>query len=192
VIFGAGALKGLEMSEAISNIGGHETDSALFLADESDTFARFYADSKDAVYRAVLLARGDPGRAEDAVQEAFAHAYAAWDRVRFHPNPVGWVARVALNESASVARVLRRERLYPPEPPAPAPERPLDARLIRLVWALPARQRQVIALRILLELSTEESARVLGISSGTVTAHLHRALGSLREQIDEQTKEVIR
>ena len=159
-------------------------------AEGFDTFAGFYADSKDAVYRAVLLARRDPRRAEDAVQEAFARAYAAWDRVRLHPNPVGWVARVALNESASVARRLRRESLDPPEPPAPAAERPLDAGLIRLVWALPRRQRQVVALRILLELSTEETASVLGIASGTVTAHLHRALSSLRERIDEQSNEV--
>jgi RNA polymerase sigma factor (sigma-70 family) len=159
-------------------------------ADGFDTFAGFYADSKDAVYRAVLLARRDPRRAEDAVQEAFARAYAAWDRVCLHPNPVGWVARVALNESASVARRLRRESLDPPEPTAPAAERPLDAGLIRLVWALPRRQRQVVALRILLELSTEETARVLGISSGTVTAHLHRALSSLRERIDERSNGV--
>jgi DNA-directed RNA polymerase specialized sigma24 family protein len=103
-------------------------------ADGFDTFAGFYA-----VYRAVLLARRDPRRAEDAVQEAFARAYAAWDRVCLHPNPVGWVARVALNESASVARRLRRESLDPPEPTAPAAERALDAGLIRLVWALPRR-----------------------------------------------------
>jgi RNA polymerase sigma factor (sigma-70 family) len=156
-----------------------------------DSFARFYVDSRDAVYRAVLLARRDPGRAEDAVQEAFARAYAAWDQVRSHPNPAGWVARVALNESASVARLLRRERPDPPDLPAPADEGPLDAGLVRLVWALPRRQRQVIALRILLELSTEETAGVLGIASGTVTAHLHRALCSLRERIDEQTKEFL-
>jgi RNA polymerase sigma factor (sigma-70 family) len=179
------------MSEAIAITGGNETESRLSPVDGAGTFARFYADSRHAVYRAVLLARRDPGRAEDAVQEAFARAYAAWDRVGSHPNPVGWVARVALNESASVARALRRERRDPPDLAGPAAERPLDAGLIRLVWGLPRRQRQVIALRILLELSTEETARVLGISPGTVTAHLHRALGSLRERIDEQTGEAL-
>jgi RNA polymerase sigma factor (sigma-70 family) len=178
------------MSNADPIIGPRESEPAPFPADAGDTFARFYTDSKDAVYRAVLLARRDPGRAEDAVQEAFARAYAAWHSVRSHPNPVGWVARVALNESASVARRLRRERPDPPDLPAPAPARPLDAALIRLVWALPRRQRQVVALRVLLELSTEESARTLGISAGTVTAHLHRALSTLRERIDEQTKEL--
>lgn len=177
------------MSEVMLVSGRRETESGS-RADGFDTLAGFYADSKDAVYRAVLLSRRDPRRAEDAVQEAFARAYAAWDRVRSHPNPVGWVARVALNESASVARRLRRESLDPPEPPAPAAERPLEAGPMRLVWALPRRQRQVVALRILLELSTEETARVLGIASGTVTAHLHRALSSLRERIDEQNNEV--
>jgi RNA polymerase sigma factor (sigma-70 family) len=177
------------MPEANPITGLRMAHPAPLTADGADTFARFYTESKDAVYRALLLARRDPGRAEDAVQEAFARAYASWHEVRSHPNPVGWVARVALNESASVARVLRRERPDPPDLPAPAAERPLDAGLIRLVWALPRRQRQVIALRILLELNTEESARALGISAGTVTAHLHRALGSLRERIDDQHKE---
>jgi RNA polymerase sigma factor (sigma-70 family) len=181
----------VEVSEAIPITGPHETESIRSPTVATDSFARFYADSKHAVYRAVLLARRDPGRAEDAVQEAFARAYAAWDRVRSHPNPVGWVARVALNESVSVARLLRRERPVIPDLPAPAADRPLDAGLVRLVWALPRRQRQVIALRILLELSTEETARVLGIAPGTVTAHLHRALSGLRGRIDEQTKEVL-
>jgi DNA-directed RNA polymerase specialized sigma24 family protein len=177
------------MPESNPIIGPRKGECPPCPADAADTFARFYTDSKDAVYRAVLLARRDPGRAEDAVQEAFARAYVRWDRVRSHPNPVGWVARVALNESASIARVLRRERPDPPDLPIPAAEPPPDAGLIRLVWGLPRRQRQVIALRVLLELSTEESAQVLGISAGTVTAHLHRALGSLRDRIDEQTRE---
>jgi RNA polymerase sigma factor (sigma-70 family) len=149
------------------------------------SFASFYRDSKDAVYRAVLLASRHPARAEDAAQEAFAKAYVRWDEVGRYANPVGWVVRVALNESRSAARVFRREQPHPPELPATPDAGPLDRELVRLVWRLPARQRQVIALRILLELSTEETAGALGISRGTVTAHLHRALTTLRAQISD-------
>jgi predicted RNA polymerase sigma factor len=47
---------------------------------------------------------------------------------------------------------------------------------------LPARQRQVITLRVLLDLDTETTARVLGISPGTVRAHLHRAIAAMRSE----------
>jgi len=52
--------------------------------------------------------------------------------------------------------------------------------------ALPERQRQVIGLRLLLDLSTEQTAEALGVAPGTVTAHLHRALSSLRRQLTQE------
>jgi RNA polymerase sigma factor (sigma-70 family) len=47
---------------------------------------------------------------------------------------------------------------------------------------LPARQRQVIALRLFLDLDTAQTARTLGIAPGTVTAHLTRAIATLRAE----------
>jgi RNA polymerase sigma factor (sigma-70 family) len=48
---------------------------------------------------------------------------------------------------------------------------------------LPARQRQVIALRLFLDLDTRQTAQVLGIAPGTVKEHLGRALASLRDDL---------
>lgn len=45
---------------------------------------------------------------------------------------------------------------------------------------LPARQRQVVALRLFLDLDTAGTAQVLGIAPGTVQAHLGRAMAALR------------
>ena len=47
---------------------------------------------------------------------------------------------------------------------------------------LPERQRQVIALRVFLDLDTAATGRALGIAPGTVSAHLARAIAALREQ----------
>jgi RNA polymerase sigma factor (sigma-70 family) len=52
--------------------------------------------------------------------------------------------------------------------------------LIKAVVALPDRQREVVALRIFLDLDTAQTSDVLGIAPGTVTAHLHRAMTTLR------------
>jgi DNA-directed RNA polymerase specialized sigma24 family protein len=48
---------------------------------------------------------------------------------------------------------------------------------------LPARQRQVVALRLFLDLDTGRTAEVLGIAPGTVTAHLARAIAALRHDL---------
>jgi DNA-directed RNA polymerase specialized sigma24 family protein len=48
---------------------------------------------------------------------------------------------------------------------------------------LPARQRQVVALRLFLDLDTDHTAGVLGIAPGTVQAHLGRAIAALRNDL---------
>ena len=45
---------------------------------------------------------------------------------------------------------------------------------------LPARQREVVALRLILDLDTAHTAEVLGIAPGTVMAHMGRAMAALR------------
>ncbi len=150
-----------------------------------DDFGDFYAARKDAVYRAVLVAtRGQPG-AEDAVAEAFTRAYARWAAVRAHPDPTAWVLRTALNEQRSWWRRLRRELLGDPPERGTRDRDPggLDERLRAMVLALPRRQREVVALRLLADLSAEETGRSLRIGAATVHVHLHRALATLRAQL---------
>jgi len=52
-----------------------------------------------------------------------------------------------------------------------------------IVLRLPERQRQVVALRLFLDLDTAQTADVLGIAAGTVTAHLARAIAALRQEL---------
>ncbi|MDQ3691244.1 MAG: sigma-70 family RNA polymerase sigma factor [Chloroflexota bacterium] len=148
------------------------------------SFADFYSAHRDAVYRGVLVATRNPQRAEDAVQEAFMRAYDRWETVREHERPRAWVARVALNVATSWWRRHGREQANPPDRPAPPDVRPMDADLVRLVWALPERQRQVVALRVLADLSVADTAAALAIAEGTVKATLHRALGRLRAGLE--------
>jgi RNA polymerase sigma factor (sigma-70 family) len=150
------------------------------------SFERFYTEARDPVFRAVLLATRDRPRAEDAVQETFTRAYRDWERIRDHPNQRAWVVRVALNSHRSMWRRLWREAAVPPPDVAAAPtEDRFDEALIGRVWSVPRRQREVVALRILLDQSTEQTSAALGIAPGTVTAHLHRALTSLRRGLEE-------
>jgi RNA polymerase sigma-70 factor (ECF subfamily) len=159
-----------------------------------DGFGEFYAVRKDAVLRAVIVAtRGQRG-AEDAVAEAFSRAYARWDTVRRHPNPSAWVIRTALNEQRSWWRKMHREvpTAGSDVPAGDAASDQLSQDIRTLVSTLPKRQREVVGLRILADLSAEETATLLGIAPATVHVHLHRALSTMRTRLSADRSDVAR
>jgi RNA polymerase sigma factor (sigma-70 family) len=123
--------------------------------------------------------------AEDQVAEAFARAWVSWRKVSHHPAPRAWVVRTALNAGASWWR--RRARELPlagNDVAAPdSPRAGLDTVVLTALRRLPARQREVIVLRVFLDLDVETTARQLGIAPGTVRAHLSRAVTALRNEL---------
>ena len=153
-------------------------------------FAEFYRESRDECLFAVLVSVGDRDTAQDLVAEAFARAWASWRTVSRHPAPAAWVVRTALN--AGISRWRRRRREVPVPDLALVADQPasgevsgssVDPRIMAALLRLPARQRQVVALRLFLDLDTAGTAQVLGIAPGTVQAHLGRALAALRDDL---------
>src|SRR5690349_11269174 len=152
-------------------------------------FAEFYRRSRDDCLRTVLISVGDQDHAQELVAEAFARAWASWRTVSSHPAPAAWVVRTALNANISWWR--RRRREVPiPDPSAIAdlastdhPGGPVDPWIMAALLRLPARQRQVVALRLFLDLDTGQTAEALGIAPGTVQAHLGRAIAALRADL---------
>src|SRR6266699_2780114 len=130
-------------------------------------FAEFYRESCDDCLRAVLVSVGNRDTAQDLVDEAFARAFASWRTVSRHPAPAAWVIRTALN--ANISRWRRRRREVPvPDPGVvtdlPAGQEPPDSliepRIKAALMRLSARQRPVVALRLLLDLDTQRTAEV--------------------------------
>ena len=150
---------------------------------EDEDFAAFYEQARAECLRAVYAAVGDWSVAEDATAEAFARAYASWRKVCKHPAPRAWVVRTALNTHVSWWRRRRREVAWDASHDAEdrSPEgSQIDRQVMQALKGLPARQREVVVLRIFLDLDTKTTARVLGVSPGTVMTHLSRALAALR------------
>src|SRR3954447_8834959 len=150
-------------------------------------FEAFFASTKDRVFRAVLVSVRDRALAEDAVSEAYTRALDDWVHVAVHPVPVAWVVRTAMNVARSHQRRTRRVVLMSPPEIGVHDEPPTDPDLVGRVLALPERQRQVVGLRILLDLSTEQTADLLGIAPGTVTAHLYRALSRIETDLTRES-----
>jgi RNA polymerase sigma-70 factor (sigma-E family) len=152
-------------------------------------FADFYRASWEPCLRAVAASVTDPRQAEDLVAEAFAKAWVSWREVRDHPAPRAWVVRTALNTGVSWWRRRRREVTLTGQEPGTQEPRPealsagMDATLLGAVRRLPAREREVVVLRVFLDLDTETTARHLGIAAGTVRAHLSRAIAALRQEV---------
>lgn len=161
-------------------------------SDRLEQFSAFYEATKTPVFRAVLLARaGDRHAAEDAVAEAYERAFLRWQKLADHPNPVAWVIRTAINHRTSMWR--RHGRQQPPRAdPAMTPvSQLLDPSLIRMIRDLPKGQREVLALRVLLDFSTEQTAEALGVKQGTVKTQLHRALQQLRAHLMDSAAEEV-
>jgi RNA polymerase sigma factor (sigma-70 family) len=161
-------------------------------------FAEFYRRSADECLRSVLVSVGDQDMAQELVDEACARAWASWRTVSKHPAPKAWVVRTALNVNISRWRRRRREISVPD--PGLVAERAaanggaaadsVDPRIMAALMRLPGRQRQVVALRLFLDLDTGRTAEVLGIAPSTVKAHLARALAALRDLIPTPEQEI--
>lgn len=158
-------------------------------------FAEFYRASRDVCLRAVLAGVGDRDTADDLVAEAFARACASWRTVSAHPAPAAWVVRTALNTHVSWWRHRRRELLV--SDPGRAAGRPaaepgtgsVDPPIMAALQRLPARQREVVVLRLVLDLDTATTAQTLGVSPNTVMAHMTRALAALRTDLAPQRRQ---
>jgi RNA polymerase sigma factor (sigma-70 family) len=143
-------------------------------------FAEFYEGNRDRCLSAIAFVVRDRLLAEDLAAEAFARAFARWPKLQTHPDPRAWVVRTALNANVSRWRRHRREVYLGDQIEVGVTDPVADDQLAAAVAALPLRQRQVIALRIFLDLGSAASADVLGISPATVSTHLQRALATLQ------------
>jgi len=153
-------------------------------------FAEFYRRARDECLRTVLVSVGDYDAAQELVDEAFARACALWRKVSRHPAPAAWVVRTALNVNVSRWRRRRREVAVPDlgavadlSTAHEAADSPVDPTIMAALLRLPVRQRQVVALRLFLDLDTGRTAEVLGVAPSTVKAHLARALTALRDDL---------
>ncbi|MEV4311788.1 SigE family RNA polymerase sigma factor [Actinocrispum sp. NPDC049592] len=148
-----------------------------------------FVDAKALVLRrTAYLLCGDWHRAEDLVQTALAKMYAVWPRIAkigaldAYARKV--LVRAAIDESRLASR--RRETAVDAVPDWAGEDRDVAAHLdVRAALAaLPPRQRAVVVLRYWEDLSIEETAQLLGCTTGTVKSQANKGLAALRHQLE--------
>src|SRR6185436_10679004 len=154
------------------------------------SFAQAAERHLDDVYGYLAWFTGDRFVAEDLAAETFERALRLWHR--FDPERGSartWLCQVArtvaLDHFRSERRRTRREQLA-------APIERVDERYVEglspdleaALGVLTAGEREVIALRVVLDVDAQTASRVLGISPTNCTTRLNRALRKLEEALN--------
>ena len=153
-------------------------------ASRDDEFSAFVAARQIHLRRIAYAVCGDWNRAEDLLQTALVKLYVAWPRLHLDGREEAYTRQIIVRANIDESRrPWRRERsgLDGHDPVARA-ELPTEERsaLFDALQDLPIMQRKVIVLRHWLGLSVEETARELGVATGTVKSHASRGMEKLK------------
>jgi len=156
-------------------------------------FEALYRCNRDDVYAYAVTLLGDRAAAEDVTAAAFERAYRrhrTFDRRRGEER--AWLFGIARN--AALDELRRRRRLAslvadPEDPMVGEPQDGVEVALRRAavrsaLAALPARERELVALKFHAGLSNVELARVLGVSESNAGTLLYRTMEKLRKACD--------
>lgn len=156
------------------------------------TFAQAAEANLDAVYRYLRQLTGNPHLAEDLTSDTFERALRVWSRYEPARGPVlPWLVtiarRIALDHFRSDARRRGRElRAAAAEvgtSPAVGDHDDVPPQMAAALNGLTQAEREVVALRVLLDLDGAEAAAVLGITPSACSTQLHRAMTKLRKDL---------
>ena len=166
-------------------------DAPRGLGETTPSFAAIAEELLDDVYGYLLYLTKNWAVAEDLTGETFETALRKWRR--FDPGrgtPRAWLLAIARSTALDWFRADARRRKR--EERAGALDRHdvsatfgqgFSPELAESLQALTAGEREVVALRIVLDLDGDEAARLLGITPTAVSTRLSRALTKLEERM---------
>jgi RNA polymerase sigma-70 factor, ECF subfamily len=159
------------------------------VAEGDGGFGRFFDEHRDRLYAALWLIARDRFEAEEVSQDAFLKVWERWDRVRGLEDPAGYLYRTGLNllrnRRRRAALVLRR--LVHVSPTAVDAMAAVDTRdvVIRALATLTSRERAALVLVDLLDMTSEDAAKALGVRASTVRVLAARGRAALRNEIGD-------
>jgi RNA polymerase sigma-70 factor (ECF subfamily) len=155
------------------------------------------------IYRVAYAIVRDDTEADTITQDTFIQAYTHLARFQGRSELETWLTRIAINRSRDWLRRRKfvslfshddnsddREYVIEPVDDRPDAERQLMAHqlraaILRAERTLSSQQKIIFRLRHYENHSLEEIAELLGLRSGTVRAHLFRAIHKVRKELAE-------
>jgi RNA polymerase sigma-70 factor (ECF subfamily) len=166
------------------------TGEAASIADvERLEFDAFFEANRHRLFAALCLATGDRHEAEEITQDAFVRLFERWSTVSRMDDPNSYLFVTGMN---LFRRRLRRSKLAALIPAqrsgADSAFDTIDDRdvLVRALRALPPRQRAAIVMTTILDIPTDEAARVLRIKGSTVRTLATQARSQMRLTIGDE------
>ncbi|MDO5676696.1 MAG: SigE family RNA polymerase sigma factor [Propionibacteriaceae bacterium] len=163
--------------------------------DLSGDFTAFADQRLPQLVRIARALTGSRDAADDLIQTALEKAYRSWRKVasQTQDQKFAYTRRILVNSAYDAWRRKNRHRAHwgqqvdgedrPTEEHGPESLAVAAANVDALLAPLTPRERQVIVLRCLADLSEAETARELGIALGTVKSTAARALAKLRSSV---------
>jgi RNA polymerase sigma-70 factor (sigma-E family) len=155
---------------------------------DTDALGQLFARHHGATLRLAYLLTRDHAQAEDVVAEVFMKL--ARSR-RVPDSPAAYLRRAVVNEVSSLWRRKARERDYLQRQRGETlvlgdftPLADDQDVLWRALDTLPPRQRTAVVLRYFEDLPERETARIMGVSVGTVKSTTARGLSHMREAME--------
>jgi RNA polymerase sigma-70 factor, ECF subfamily len=159
----------------------------------AEDFDRLYRTAYPRVFRTLVAILADPAEAEDCAQDAFVHAFKAWNRWRPDAPAEAWIHRIAVNSAISYRRRARLRsvgellrRLGRPSHGADPAEVATQPDLLGALRTIPPKLAAAIVLRHYHGYNNREIAASLGVSERTVGTRLRQARERLRDVLGDQ------
>jgi RNA polymerase sigma factor (sigma-70 family) len=192
-----GQRSGWSLSEAIGLAAETARPSTRSVSKCPDDFDRLVAEFHRPVTRLAQRLLGWRGEVEDVVHDVFLAALKHRDRFRGDASTWTWLAAITINRCRTQRRrqltTFRWLRWARNQSPVPIVQSGVErdetaARVRDAVAALPVKDREVVVLYYLEELSVAEISRLIGASTGAIDVRLHRARGRLKKLLGEFTE----
>ncbi len=165
-------------------------------------FAEVAGRYRPQIFRFLLASLRDPDAAETLTQDCLLKAHRNWESFRGESSVMTWLLRIAINLQKDHWRSRRLQFWKQTSTNSvdaedagqwlasgeSSPEQQVVARdQVKQVWkavkGLSERQRSVFMLRHVEEMEIHEIAHAIGLSEGTVKAHLSRAMVRVRAEL---------
>lgn len=175
---------------------GRDSLISGFRAGDEGVFSQIVRAHRESLYAVARRYLGNHADADEATQQAFVKAWKGRETFRGDSALRTWLIRIVINVAHGIRSTHRPqqplEQAGEPAAPGEGPQagveaREREARLRAAIETLPPRQRRVVTLKVMSELTHKEVAEAMEISEGAVKAHLHQAISNLRGKLNESS-----